>query len=62
MNAPDVKARLDAGEPATFLDVRGQQAWEGSPFKIRGAIRVAPAEFRVDTAWPKDRLTVTYCT
>jgi hypothetical protein len=62
MTAPDVKARLDAGEPATILDVRGQQAWEGSSVKIRGAVRVSPADFRVDPAWPRDRLTVAYCT
>jgi hypothetical protein len=58
----DVKARLVGGEALTVLDVRGEKAWESSGEKIRGAIRVSPEHFRVDPAWPKDRLTVAYCT
>lgn len=62
INADDLKARLEAGEPVTILDVRGTRPWEESDIKIRSAIRVDPYQFRVDPSWPKDRLTVTYCT
>ncbi len=58
----DVKARMEAGEDMTVLDVRGRKAWETSGQRIRGDIRVDPEHFRVDPAWPKNRLTVAYCT
>jgi hypothetical protein len=44
----------------TFLDVRGDKAWEASSNKIRGAIRVRMADWHIDPAWPKDRPTVVY--
>jgi rhodanese-related sulfurtransferase len=40
VNAEDLRARLEAGEPATILDARGQRAYEASGEKIPGAIRV----------------------
>src|SRR3954465_10696247 len=43
--APDqVKAKLDAGEPVTFLDDRSPGAWEASDVKLPGALRVPPGE------------------
>lgn len=58
-----VKSKLDAGQAVAFLDDRGQEAWDRSDEKIRGAIRV-PAD-RVDEHLdevPRDRTIVTYCT
>jgi hypothetical protein len=58
----DLKGRLDSGQPVTILDVRAPQAYDASAEKIAGDIRVSPDEFGIDAAWPKDRLTVAYCT
>lgn len=64
---PDqVKAKLDAGEPVTFVDVRAPKAWDASDVKIPGAIRVPPAaveqHFAELGAVPRDAIVVTYCT
>jgi hypothetical protein len=56
----EVEARLQSGVPVTMLDVRNDKAWEANPVIIPGAIRVPPADWRVDASWPKDRLTVVY--
>jgi rhodanese-related sulfurtransferase len=56
----ELKSRMDAGEPATILDVRNPKAWDSSDVKIRGAVRVSPDQPMVDPPWPKDRLTVVY--
>jgi predicted sulfurtransferase len=60
ISARELQERLGAAEPVTVLDVRGQQAWDGSNEKVRGAIRVAPERFRAEPSWPKDRLKVAY--
>jgi hypothetical protein len=62
VTAGELKKYLEAGNSCTILDVRSPQAWESSPVKIRGAIRVDPRHLTIDPAWPKDRCTVTYCT
>jgi rhodanese-related sulfurtransferase len=62
IDAADLKARMEASEPVTVIDVRGKEPWESSDIKVRGAIRVDPYHFRIDPSWPKDRLTVLYCT
>jgi len=58
----DVKAPLDAGESVTILDVRSPKAWEASDERIPGDIRVDPEHLPTPSPWPKDRLTVAYCT
>jgi hypothetical protein len=58
----DLKARVDSGQQVTILDARAAQASDAAAEKIAGDIRVSPDEFRIDPAWPKDRLTVAYCT
>ncbi len=58
----DLKTRLDAGESVTILDVRAPKAWESSDERIPGDIRVDPEHVPTPPPWPKDRLTVTYCT
>ncbi len=60
IGAGEVKARLLSGVPLTMLDARNDKAWETSPVKIRGAIRVRPADWHIDPSWPKGRLTVVY--
>jgi len=64
---PDqVKAKLDAGEPVTFLDDRSPGAWDASDAKLPGALRVPPGELERHLAelgtTPKDETVVTYCT
>ena len=64
---PDqVKAKLDAGEPVTFLDDRSPKAWDASDVKLPGAVRVPPTEVERHLAEldavPRDQTVVTYCT
>jgi hypothetical protein len=56
----EVKARLQSGVPVTMLDVRNDKAWEATPVKIPGAVRIRPAEWNIDPSWPKGQLTVVY--
>jgi hypothetical protein len=56
----EFKPRLLSGEPVTVIDARNDQAWESSPVKIRGAIRIPSANWHVDPSWPKDRFMVVY--
>ena len=60
ISADDVKARLQSGVPVTMLDVRNDKAWEATPIKIPGAIRIRPADWHIDGSWPKGQLTVVY--
>jgi hypothetical protein len=62
MSAEEVAARLEEGEPVTVLDARSPQAWGESRLKVRGAIRIDRDHLALDPSWPKDRLTVVYCT
>jgi hypothetical protein len=56
----DVNTRQQRGEAIAILDARNDQAWESSPVKIRGAIRIPSANWHTDPSWPKDRFTVVY--
>lgn len=60
ISAEELRTRLGSGESATLLDVRNDKPWTTSPIEIAGAIRVRPADWHIDLAWPKDRLTVVY--
>ena len=62
IGADELRNRLANGEAATLIDVRAQKAWDASNETMQGAIRVAPDDFQADPSWPKDRLTVLYCT
>jgi len=59
----EVKQKMDAGEPITFLDARAAKAWDSSEVKIAGAIRMLADEVaqRLEEI-PRDRTVVTYCT
>jgi len=46
----------------TILDARAPSAWESSNMKIPGAIRVEADHVRPDPHWPRDQMTVVYCT
>ncbi len=62
IGADEVKARVRSGVPVTVLDVRNDEPREATPIRIAGAVRVRPADWHIDPSWPKDRLTVAYCT
>ena len=59
----EVKARMDGGEPLTFVDARSPEAWAKSDVKIKGAIRVPPDEVMDHLgSIPRDRSVIAYCT
>jgi rhodanese-related sulfurtransferase len=58
----DFRRRYESNEPVTVLDARSAKAWDEATEKIQGAIRIDPDHFRPQANWPKDRLTVAYCT
>lgn len=60
ISADEVKSRSQSGEQITFLDVRGDKAWETSADEIRGAIRVRMGDWHIDPSWSKDRPAVVY--
>ena len=60
IGADEVNAWLQSGAPVTMLDVRNDKAWEATPVKIPGAIRIQPADWHIDGSWPKGQLTVVY--
>jgi len=62
ISAEEVVARLQAGQPMTVLDARSRQAWSESRLRLRGDLRIDRDHLHIDPSWPKDRLTVVYCT
>jgi len=62
MTAADAKAHWETGQPMTILDARSPKAYAESDWKIKGDIRVDPEHLKIDPSWPKDRLTLVYCT
>ena len=62
ITARDVVALLQTGEPITILDVRSEDAWNASAEKARGAVRMRVWALPDAPPWPKDSLTVAYCT
>jgi hypothetical protein len=62
IDAADLKARLESGQAVTVLDARSPAAWDASRVKIRGAFPVKRDQLEVNPSWPRDRLTVVYCT
>jgi hypothetical protein len=58
----EIKHHLEAGEPVTILDVRAPKAWDASDRKLPGAVRGSAEALNIELAWPRDRLTVAYCT
>jgi rhodanese-related sulfurtransferase len=62
MRVPDFISLVRSGKPVTILDVRSPKAWDSSDVKIQGAVRVDAEHPQVDPSWPKDHLTIVYCT
>ena len=63
MSVKELRRRMDAGENIAILDVRNPQAWEQSPTKIPGAIRVPIDHWEENLPQiPKERTVVSYCT
>lgn len=62
ITAADLIRRMQAGEPVTVLDARNPKAWADSDVKVKGAVRIDPQHLLVSPGWPKNRLTVAYCT
>jgi rhodanese-related sulfurtransferase len=62
MDAAEAKRRIEGGESAIILDVRSQQAWDGSDVKIAGAQRVTAEHFEPGPSWPKNQMILAYCT
>lgn len=62
ISVDELKSRLQSGESVTVLDSRGEEAWRESPVKIRGARRVPATDGPISATWPKNQLTIAYCT
>jgi rhodanese-related sulfurtransferase len=63
VSAHEVKAKMDRGEPLVVIDARNAKAWDESPVKIPGAIRVPADEVdRHVREIPHGQPIITYCT
>ncbi|MBE0446903.1 MAG: hypothetical protein IBX64_02155 [Actinobacteria bacterium] len=57
----DLKKMIDEGKNPLILDVRGAQDYMESEIKIKGSVRIPPAQIHdlIDKL-PKDRPVITY--
>jgi hypothetical protein len=61
MTKEELRAKLDSPD-VVIVDVRLGRDWKASEEKIKGAIRVDPAEVeRVAATYPKEQTLVLYC-
>ena len=61
MSVEELKNILDQ-DKVTVLDVRAGRDWKSSEFKIRGAERADPGDFRSwADKYPRDSTLVLYC-
>lgn len=59
----EIKARMDRGEPFTFIDSRNPKAWAESDRKLPGAIRMPADDVESHLSEiPHGRTIVAYCT
>jgi hypothetical protein len=58
----EVKKHIQDRQPITILDARSDNAYYDADNRIRGDIRIEPRHLGIDPAWPKEQLTVAYCT
>ncbi len=60
---PELRARLDAGEPVVLVDLRHPLDFEAEPWIIPGALHLTTEELQARHAEiPRDREIVLYCT
>ena len=63
VTADEIQQRMERGEQFTFVDARNPKAWQESPEKLPGAIRITPEEAeRRASELPRNRAIITYCT
>jgi rhodanese-related sulfurtransferase len=63
ISAHEVKARMDRGDLLVFIDARNAKAWDESPVKMPGAMRVPADEVdRHLREIPHNRPIISYCT
>jgi membrane protein DedA with SNARE-associated domain len=61
--AEELKARLEAGEALTIVDLRHPLDWLADPRTLPGAIRMKPDEIEQrNQEIPRDREVILYCT
>ena len=61
MTKEELRAKLDSPD-VVIVDMRLGKDWKASEEKIKGAIRVDPAEVeRVAATYPKEQTLVLYC-
>lgn len=59
----EVRERIAAGDGITIVDARSEDAWNTSPEKAEGAIRIPPDRVEEHLAEiDRDAYVVTYCT
>lgn len=59
----EIQARMERGEPFTFIDTRKPEDWEQSDSKLPGALRIPVDEIEAHLAEiPRDRTVIAYCT
>lgn len=61
--ADEVRSRLERHDAMVVVDARSEDAWQASPDKAAGAIRVPPDDVarHVDEI-AREKAVVTYCT
>lgn len=63
IEAGEVKARIERGEPLVMIDSRSSSSWLSSSVKIKGALRIAEEEVEERLKeLPRGRPIVIYCT
>ncbi|HMD83535.1 MAG TPA: VTT domain-containing protein [Terriglobia bacterium] len=61
--APELKERLDRGEPIVIVDLRSDLSYHGDGVKVASAIWIPPEDFEERyTEIPRGRPVVMYCT
>lgn len=59
----ELKAKMDKGEDIVILDVRTSRSYMESKVKIKGAVRIDPAQIEKRyKELPMEKEIITYCT
>lgn len=60
MTKEELKTLMDQGSQVVVLDVRKSSDWEGSDFKIKGAMRATDLD-EIAKSYPQETRIVLYC-